>query len=894
MLKEFRLGALAALALVSFLAGCAGVVARNANGEPPHAVASAAPGAPAPAAPGTAAPTPTPSPHKAFADVIKDAKEEKGLFTLYRKDDRVWIEIAPEQFDRPYFMSVNLSQGLGEKMFFGGLMGPSTIVSFHKSGNLVQLVARNTRFFARAGTPEERAVSEAFSDSLLGSAPIASQPNVQRKSILIEANALLLADIMGANGMLEAAYHQGYTFDPRNSSITATRTSAELVTFNVRAHYAAPRVAPPKKGPDGGTQIPATVPDARSLFLGFYYNFAKLPNAPMHPRLADDRIGYFIASRYDYSNDNARSPLVNYIQRWRLEKKDPTAALSEPEQPIVFWLDRTIPERYRQTVMNGVLEWNKAFERIGFKNAIVAKLQPEDADFDTVDARHASVRWMTSARPAFGGIGPRQVDPRTGEILDADIGIDPVRLRNRRLQRVEGMPTRAAPTGIFGQSDWSCAVQDYSAQELGFALDLLEARGDILPDSPEAEAFVLADLKDVVMHEVGHALGLRHNFRASTVYTQAQLSDRTFTEKNGIAGSVMEYNATNIALPGEAQGSYSMTTLGPYDYWAIEYGYKEIPAGEEVAELKKIASRSSDPLLAFATDEDASFAIDPEANLSDLGNDPLQFARRRLLLTHELWDRWENTKIKAGENQAVLRRSVNRGLQAMGLAAATVAKYVGGVTTLRDHAGSPREPLTPLPASRQREALNIIETGLFSADSFKFKPEFMRRMQADYLERDDIYRVGLAPDSVDYSLPTQVLNVQRQVLEHLFSDAVAQRIIDSEAKLDDPKRGFRLSELYSSLRNAIWSELKTGRDIDSIRRNLQREHVRRLALLITQAAPTTPADARSLARENAQTLLTQIKTAKKRRGFSEEARAHLAESEQTLEQALRAPIQRTI
>ena len=160
----------------------------------------------------------------------------------------------------------------------------------------------------------------------------------------------------------------------------------------------------------------------------------------MRPRLADDRLGYFTTTRFDYSNDTAFTPRVNYVQRWRLEKSDPSAALSEPKQPIVFWLDRNIPDRYRPTVIAGILEWNKAFERIGFKDAIQAKVQPDDADWDTVDARHASVRWILSARPAFGGIGPSIVDPRSGEILDADVGIDPVLIRNRRIQRVELVP----------------------------------------------------------------------------------------------------------------------------------------------------------------------------------------------------------------------------------------------------------------------------------------------------------------------------------------------------------------------------------------------------------------------------------------------------------------------
>ena len=905
--------AIAAAGLV--LGGCATIDPKAPEAAAAQAAASAAAQAStapvsAPAAPGAAPPASAPTvaaaaaaaqaaaaaaqSQKPFAEVTKDAKEHPGLFPIWTKDDKVWIELKPDQFDTPYFFSVNLSRGLGEKMIFGGLMGRSHIVEFHRVGNNVQLLAKNEEFFASAGKPQERAVAEAFTDSLLASAPVSSAPHPERKSVLIEANALLLTDIPGGNGFLERAYRQSYSFDARNSSIQKSRATVDLDAFEVSAHYALARVSQPPIAPGMGpyTPPPATIPDVRSLFLGFYYNFAKLPDVPMQPRKADDRIGYFMTTRYDFADENKLTPRVNYVNRWRLEKKDPSAELSEPKQPIVFWLDRNIPEKYRPTIIAGVLEWNKAFEKIGFKNAIEARVQPDDADFDTLDARHASIRWMTTARPIFGGVGPSQVDPRTGEILDADIGIDPVRLRNLRYQRVEQVPDASTVPGLLSHPELLCQRTDFAAQELDFALDVLEARGEIDPDGPEAEQFVLDGLKDVVMHEVGHALGLRHNFRASTVYNQKQLDDPAFTAANGIAGSVMEYNAVNLALKGERQGAYGMKTLGPYDYWAIEYGYSEIPADKQDADLKRIASRSSEPLLAYATDEDNAFAIDPEANQGDLGSDPLDFARRRFILVQEMWDRWQTKQLKPDENYAVLRRVVERGLVAMTGTSTNVAKYIGGVTTLRDHVGSPRAPLTPVDAAKQREALKIIANGLFSADSFHFKPEFMRRVQVDWMDRNDFYDVGLSTPEVDYSLNTQVLNAQRRVLAQLMSETVAQRILDSEVKLDDPRKSLRLSEVYETLQLSIWSELKTGRDITPLRRNLQREHVSRVAGGLLRPSASMPADARALLREEAKSLRHDIAAAQGKPGFSKEAKAHLAETLTQLDEALKAPIVR--
>jgi hypothetical protein len=881
------------LAIVPLSAAALILTPLNINAQTPPAAS----GAVTPVTPAVGTPATPPVPAKPFDEVIKDATPVPGFFNLYQKDEKVWIELKPEDFEKPFFFAANLNSGIGEKLFFGGLMGygglvgGSYIARFHKIGSQVQLLAVNAHYFAQPGTPQARAVVEAFSDSLIASAAVASQPHPSRKSVLVEANTLMLADIPGANGMLERTYRQPYAFDARNSSIVKVRATDDLTTMNVSGHYTLARVVQPPVTPGTTpfTPPPSTLQDIRSLFLVFNYNFAKLPDEPMRPRLADDRIGYFLAPRMDYTNETALTPKVNYVQRWRLEKKDPAAALSEVKQPIVFWLDRNLPEKYRPTIAAGVLEWNKAFERIGFKNAVQVKIQPDDADFDTADTRHASIKWMTTAHTQFGGIGPRQVDPRTGEILDADIGIDPSRLRNRRSVRVELIPLSTAAGGGY---DAICQEADYAAMEFGFAMDLMEARGEIDPDGPEAEAYLLADLKDVVMHEVGHTLGLRHNFRASIIYSEAQLSDPAFTHVNGIAGSVMEYNAVNIALKGERQADLAMATLGPYDYWAIEYAYKPLDPATEDAELKTIAARSSEPQLAFSTDEDNNLGIDPEANTGDLGNDPLEFAARRLELTHELWDRWQRRVLKPGESYSILRRNLARGVQIIGQSSNIVAKYIGGISVLRDHAGSPRAPLDPVDALHQRKALALLQRGLFAADSFRFNPEFMRRLATDFNDPYDDYGLSFTPGGPDYSLSAQVLSIQHGVLDHLMGDAVAHRLLDSEVKYADPRQGFRLTELYDALQHTIWSELRTGQDIPLLRRNLQREHLQRVVTALLHPSATLPPDAVSLLRESARTLQHDAAAASHKAGLSKEARAHLAEAASTLDDALKAPMQR--
>jgi hypothetical protein len=833
---------------------------------------------------------------KPFADVIKDAKEQPGLFPLWTKDEKVWLEIKPDQFDQPFFLQINRTHGIGAREPFTSPMIHSYIVKFHKIGNQVQLLAVNTQFFAQEGTPLARAVREDASDSLLSAVPVASQPHPERKTVLIEANALLLTDIPGGSTELEGAYRMSYAFDARNSSFTATHNTADLTGFAVSAHYSVPKLAPPPLVPNPSAPAvppPKHLEDTRSLFLGYYYSLAKLPPA-MHPRVADDRLGHFVVRRWDFSNDIAKFPETYYVRRWRLEKKDPGAELSEPKQPIVYWLDRNIPEKYRETIKAGILEWNKAFEKIGYKDAIRVEVQPDDADFDTADAHHASVRWVVRDEIGALAIGPSRSDPRTGEILDADIEIEDGWTRLPRRQAAEQFPPRQAQAT---HGDTYCDYGDVAMDELAFALDVLAARGVIDPDGPEAEQYVLATLKDVVTHEVGHTLGLQHNFRASTIYTQKQLSDPNFTRTNGISGSVMDYNAINLALQNERQGEYVMHSIGPYDYWAIEYAYKPIAPEHESEELAQIAARSNEPQLAFGNDIDAGFdgpneGMDPQVNRRDLGTDPLVYATRRMELTRELWVRLQTRQLKPGESYEMLRRNFLSGLTQLGNASVISAKYVGGVVYIRDHAGSGREPFTPVPAEQQRAALRQITEGLLSVDSFELQPQFVRKLTIDQFERfrDDAGPSAIAPD---LSLTTRMLAVQRMVLDQLMSDAVATRIEEGTYRQTKTDQGLHLSELYDTMQGAIWSELKTGRDITMFRRNLQREHLKRLAATLLRPSSSVQADARALQRENAKLLLAQIKAAQGRSSLSKEARAHLAECQNTLEEALKAPLQRS-
>jgi hypothetical protein len=822
-------------------------------------------------------------------DFLRDAKASPGFFTLHQKDDKVWLEILPSQFNKPFFFSYNIPNSVGERGLYGSQMGSSRLVEFKKIGNQIQLIAKNTQFFAKEGTPQAQFVSESFSDSLLASAAVLTQPHPETKSVLIEANSLLFTDIPGYQTRLEAAFRMPFAVDTRNTSFSAVKNTDKLTGLEVKVHFSVPRIAAPPitPGPGPMTSPPRATPDPRSLFVSFYYSLMPLPE-PMQTRIADERVGFFTVARTDYTTDLNIKPKTHFLKRWRLEKKDPAEAVSEPKEPIVYWLDKNIPEKYRKSVSEGVLEWNKAFEKAGFKNALVVKQQQATDDFNNMDAKHASVRWFTGADVGFA-IGPSQADPRTGEILDADIGMSDVFARGARRAVIEDMGHAHSAHGAHGVNGEMCNHAHSSAQELNYALDLLEARGMEL-DSPQADALAQAYVKDVMMHEVGHTLGLRHNFRASTVYDLKQIQDPNFTKINGVTSSVMDYNPYNISPKGEKQGEYVMSTLGAYDYWAIEFGYKQFPPGQEAQGLAQILAKASQPELQFDSDEDAGFGsmsgVDPLVNRFDLGADPLAYYKLRMKLSRELWDRLQNMNLATGDSYERLTRSFRSGFNQLNRVAPLAAKYIGGVHIRRERAGSKKAVFEPVSAAQQREALAVITKDFFGTDSFKFKPEFIARLATDRFERTE------AEGSMQTSVAALVAGVQRGILDHVYSPSVASRLAEVGMKVNDPKETLGLSDVYDTIQDAIWSEAKTGQETSLMRRNLQREQLRRMADVLVKPAGPWPADARSIMRENARQLVSVLEKANAKPGLSKTTRAHYADALDTLNASLKASMQR--
>jgi len=935
-----------ALAAVA-AAGCATLATGPAGSAGPAAASNAAASTASsrPAALSTTAPaatsvaTPTPQPPTSapaggpppFPAVIKDARRIDGPITAWQKDDKVWLELRPDQLGKPFLFTPKVKNGIGEGLLLGGLMlyptagaGGAQVVEFVRVHNTIRLQARNTDITARDGTPEALAVRSAYSASLLGATPVASQPHPDRRSILIDATSMLLSDMAGVGMQLQRQFRQGYALDPRNSVVTAVRGSEGALIVETQTHWYAGGISTgPPASPvaalagAAAPTVPRWLPDTRSLLIGQHLSFVPLPEVPMAARRADPRVGFFSTRVLEFGDDLARTPAKRYVTRWRLEKKDPQAESSEPVRPITFWIDRNVPHAYRETVRSGILEWNKAFERIGFRNAIRVEQQGDDAAFDTLDPGYASVRWLMTAEPSITAIGQTQIDPRSGEILDADISFEGLFTRAQRYARSQLLGVRAARSeagatpapfapppvlpGLLPAAPDAdplqdpghqfCRHGDAMAEQAAYALDLMEARGDLEPGSPEAQQFVLDYVKDTVMHEVGHALGLRHNFRASRAYTEAQLSDPEFTRVHGTTGSVMEYNAINLARPGERGGVPFQMTLGPYDYWAIEYAYRPLPPGatsaDEEAHVQAVAARSHEPLLAFGTDEDAFYGVDAETIQFDLGADPLAFATKRLDIARELFHRQETRVLPRDRDYSVLRRSLAYALSDATRAIGVLVRQIGGLRTLRDFPGSGRDPIEPVPADVQRQAFDTIVAAVFSDGGLRVSPALLRRLAPDYLDR------GEAPGGpIDYNVPQRLLDLQRAVLAYLLSDQLATRLIDANDKLDPGAARLELADIYRRLGRELWIDLDAGGPITQARRELQRDHVNRLAFAVLRPSPGARADARGALRHEAQLLLQRIEAAQRRKAGDEPTRLHLADSADSLRQALASRLPR--
>ncbi|MBI3863208.1 MAG: zinc-dependent metalloprotease [Planctomycetia bacterium] len=827
-----------------------------------------------------------PPPKSPFETMTTGMKKVDGMWTMYHKDQQLLVDLSPGHLNQNFIVLTSIARGISSGQVLGGMswgFGDDVIWSFAKSGEKVHVLRRNVRFRAAPGSPEANAVKLAYSDSVLYALPIMT--TTPTGGMLIDMTRIFMSD----DENIGRSIGMSFAFD--RSTWAKVKAFPKNVELQVAAVYA------------GGRDLD-TVADSRGAQVNVHYSISLLPQGDYRPRVADDRIGYFLTVLKDFSDKKDDEHFVRYINRWNLQKADPTAKLSPPREPIKFYLEKTVPIHLRPHVRAGIEEWNKAFAKFGFSNAVEVEQQKDDADWDPEDIRYNTFRWIT-ANAGFA-MGPSRVNPMTGQILDADIIFDADFMTSWKQQyetftaadaaQLMGQPLpetgrkQADPNLVAFSSallgghhhgpSSSCEYCTGMQQQMGFAMAVLTTRGDIAAPGPGLPDDLFAQgLKEVVMHEVGHTLGLRHNFKASSWKSLAEIDDVAKANEEGTVASVMDYTPTNIAPKGAKQGLYYPQTIGPYDYWAIEYGYKPID-GNEAAELKKIAARSAEPGHDYATDEDTRGGIDsdPLVNRFDFSKDPIEFARRQTKNSSELWAKVVERAVGEGDGYQRARQAFGMLMGEYWRTLSFVARFPGGIYVHRDHKGDPngRPPFRAVEAARQRDAMKLINESAFHLPALP-PPDVLNALASTRWSHWGLRE----PRRLDYPLHSQIDLMQGNILSQLLSTSTLSRLHDSEAKQPADADVYTLAEHLRSIVEGIFGEWREAPKpgeysnrkpyISSLRRNLQRTGLKRLANLVNSSGSNMlivllggggggalPEDARTLVRMHLTDMDKQI------------------------------------
>lgn len=830
-----------------------------------------------------------------YERAIKDLVKHEGAFTIYERRREVLLEIPEEKLGKLFYVQAAFHHGFSQDPVQAGspLGGQAVdVYRFDRKGDELWLVRPNLRYRWTKDDPFAIAAERSMPEAILADFRV-EQYNPETKRVLINATPLFNGELNFLGMLVTILGGSQYSLDRDKSGIDRVIQGGDITTVRMNYHFFSPRPGM------GGAENPLAAllggfnnqaEDQRSLPLKMTWTLQFRPEASTYmPRVADPRVGYFTQDYWALDRFFRMDRTQRFINRWHLEKKDPKAAISEPVKPIVWTIDHSIPERWRPAVRDGILRWNRAFEALGFRNAIqVVDAPKDDPNYDHADGRRNVVRFTMTEDSGYA-IALFRTDPFTGQILNASVTLDanfvnyinaeylgstipsatgmPMKLDLARQSLTRRQANVPAPKELLlGLEQRRNAQADEVMRRLGWtpffcsvgrehmmnaSMNFVKMRAAGLNIS--GQKYVESYLADVVAHEVGHCLGLRHNFVSSTNLTTAQLGDAACCDEHGVAASVMEYTPTNVmAILNNMPNALHNRSIGVYDMHAIRYGYMDIaadtPDGERYA-LSQVARRGGEKGLGFMTDEDAD-GVDPYVVRFDLAKDPLNYKDREIFAARKA-RRWAVTTLpRVGESYTERNMIILRTLLLQFRESMAATTFVTGVVGNRNFRGdvNERPTLRPVEPAVARQAMQMISREALSVTSVDVPDAVLQTMSLDY-------NTG---EGNQFTAPLRsVLSFNQQmILAQLLSVNAMEAVLENSFKMPNDRNAYTIDEHVGMVTGAVFSEIGQNRRISSLRRELQSFA---LEAMITQASASgISAEIRRVAEDGIQRVKSSV------------------------------------